>query len=92
MLLCTILKKLAANRKSSNYDNWVSSLHYLASFTKGSLKFADLNESICEDFKDYLIEDPSKRSNKTTLSISSTVSYFNKFKATLKQAFKDGYL
>lgn len=84
-------KALADKRKASNYDNWVSAFHYLEKFTNGKLKFADLNEKFCNDFKDYLLTTKSNKSSKTTLSQNSAVSYFNKFKASLKQAFKDGY-
>lgn len=84
-------KALADKRKASNYDNWVSAFHYLDKYTKGKLKFADLNEKFCNDFKDYLLTTKSNKSIKTTLSQNSAVSYFNKFKASLKQAFKDGY-
>lgn len=48
-------KKLANKKKTSNHDNWISALNYLNSFTNGSLKFSDLDESFCEDFKYYLI-------------------------------------
>ncbi len=85
-------KKLANKRKNSNHDNWISALAYLEAFTNGSLKFADLNQKFLEDFKEYLLTTKSKRSNKTTLSQNSAVSYFNKVKATLKQAYKDGIL
>ncbi len=85
-------RKLAYKRKASNHDNWVSSLNYLAAFTNGNLKFAELNEKFLEDFKEYLLTTKSKRSNKITLSQNSAVSYFNKIKATLKQAYKDGIL
>jgi integrase len=85
-------KKLADSRKASNHDNWVSAYNYLETFTKGNLKFSDLNETFCNEFKEYLLSVKSNRSNKTTLSQNSAVSYFNKVKATLKQAFKDGYL
>lgn len=85
-------RKLANKRKASNYDNWISALHYLEAFTNGNLKFADLNEMFLEDFKDYLLTTKSNKSDKTTLSQNSAVSYFNKVKATLKQAFKDGIL
>lgn len=85
-------KKLADKRKASNYDNWISALHYLEAFTGGSIKFADLNENILEEFKEYLLTTQSKRSDKTTLSINSAVSYFNKVKATLKQAYKEGII
>jgi len=85
-------KKLANKRKASNHDNWVSALNYLENFTNGSLKFAHLNEKFLEDFKEYLITTKSIRSNKKTLSQNSAVSYFNKIKAALKQAYKDGIL
>ena len=85
-------KTLSDKRKASNHDNWVSAYHYLEAFTKGNLKFADLNEKFCNDFKDYLLTTKSNKSSKTTLAQNSAVSYFNKLKATLKQAFADGYL
>jgi integrase len=84
--------KLANKRKASNHDNWVSALNYLDTFTNGRLKFADLNQKFLEDFKEYLLTTKSNRSNKTTLSQNSAVSYFNKVKAALKQAYKDGVL
>ena len=83
---------LANKRKASNHDNWVSALNYLDNFTNGSLKFAELNQKFLEDFKEYLLTTKSNRSNKTTLSQNSAVSYFNKVKAALKQAYKDGIL
>ena len=85
-------RTLANKRKNSNHDNWLSALNYLVSFTNGNLKFNDLSESKLEDFKEYLLTTKSKRSNKTTLSQNSAVSYFNKIKAALKQAFKDEIL
>lgn len=88
----TYFKSLADKRKASNYDNWVSAYNYLETFTKGNLKFADLNEKFCNEFKEYLLTTKSNKSNKVTLAQNSAVSYFNKLKATLKQAYKDGYL
>jgi integrase len=85
-------RMLADKRKTSNHDNWVSALNYLETFTNGNLKFADLSESILEDFKKYLLTTKSRKSDKTTLSQNSAVSYFNKVKAALKQAYKDGIL
>jgi len=85
-------RKLADKRKASNHDNWVSALNYLVNFTNGKLKFADLNESKIEDFKEYLLNAKSIKSDKTNLSQNSAVSYFNKVKAALKQAYKEGKL
>ncbi|HUZ59855.1 MAG TPA: site-specific integrase [Hanamia sp.] len=84
--------KLADKRKASNYDNWVSASHYLKKFTNGKLKFSDLNETFCNDFKEFLLSTPTNKSSKIKLSQNSVVSYFNKFKAAIRQAYKDGYL
>ena len=88
----TYFKKLADKRKASNYNNWISAYHYLETFTKGNLKFADLNETFCNDFRQYLLTTKRSKSNKTILSQNTALSYFNKLKAALKQAYKDGYL
>lgn len=85
-------KQLADKRKASNHDNWVSAYNYLNTFTKGTLKFADLNELFCNAFKEFLLSTKSNRSDKVSLAQNSAVSYFNKLKAALKQAYKDGLL
>ncbi len=87
--------ELANKRKASNHDNWVSALHYLQRFTGGNLLFNQVSQKWCNDFKQYLLTTPSNRSSttkQTTLSQNSAVSYFNKLKAALKQAYKDGLL
>jgi integrase len=88
----TYFQELANKRKASNHDNWVSALNYLETFTNSQLRFADLNEKWCEEFKEYLLTTKSRKSSKSTLSTNSAVSYFNKVKATLKQAYRDGIL
>lgn len=86
-------ENLAKKRAGSNSENWFSALGYLKDFTDGKLiRFKDVNEAFCSDFREYLLTVPSRKSNKVSLSQNSAVSYFNKFKAALKQAFKDGYL
>lgn len=85
-------QSLANKRKASNHDNWVSAYAYLKNYTGGVLRFADINERWCNGFKDFLLTTKSNKSQKSTLSQNSAVSYFNKIKASLKQAFKDGYL
>lgn len=85
-------KTLADKRKASNHGNWVSAYKYFEKFTNGNLKFADLNEKFCNEFKEYLLTTKSNKSSKTILAQNSAVSYFNKLKASLKQAYKDGYL
>ena len=85
-------RMLAHKRKSSNHDNWMSALKYLEKFAGERLRFADLNERLLEDFKEFLLTTGSNKSKKALLSQNSALSYFNKIKAALKQAYKDGLL
>jgi integrase len=87
-------QSLAYKREGTNTDNWISCLHYLKAFTGGKLTIRDVTESFCNNFKEYLLTAPSRKSTVSVnrLSQNSAVSYFNKLKASLKQAYKDGYL
>lgn len=85
-------QKVAYKRYESNYDNWMSAYKYLVAFTNEKLKFADLSEKFCNDFKEYLLNAKSNRSTKVKLAQNSASSYFNKFKAALKLAYKEGLL
>lgn len=85
-------KKLTENRTGSNYGSWLSAYNYLKDFTKGSLRFADLNETFFDEFRRHLLTTKSNKSDKTTLSQNSCVAYFNKVKAALRQAYKEGIL
>ena len=57
----------------------------------GTLKFKDLTIDFLEDFKTYLLTTKNNH-RKTQLTTNSAHSYFNKVKATLKQAYKEGIL
>jgi integrase len=83
---------LARQRSGTNNDNWHSAVKYFDGYCKGKCTMRDITERFCEGFKDFLLKVPSRKSDKVTLSNNSAVSYFNKFKATLSQAYKDGYL
>lgn len=77
---------------ANTYDAWNSSYNYLERFTNNRCTFGDLTEKFCDDYKDYLLRTPSIKSYKTRLSQNAALSYFNKFKASLKQAYRDGLL
>ena len=85
-------EELTNKRTGSNKSAWISTLKYLKAYTDGELKFKDLNEKWCENFKEYLLNVKSHKSEKQKLSQNTAQSYFNKFKAALKQAFKDGFI
>jgi integrase len=85
-------QKLVDKRKGSNHDSWVCVFNYLDNYTNGNLKFKNLNESFCNDFREHLLTTKSNKSEKVTLSQNSALSYYNKFKAALKQAYTDEFL
>jgi len=76
-------------RKQSkgNYDNWDSTLKHITKFAGTNLSFKEIDESFCEDFRNYL-ENKAKKTNGMPLSSSSVSSYFNKFRAALKEAVR----
>ena len=82
--------KLTEDRLSSigNYGNWDSTLKHLNQYTKGRVLFKEIDQNFCEGFKEYLTN-KVKKNNGENLSSSSVSSYFNKFRASLKQAVKD---
>lgn len=83
---------LVNQRQNSNHDNWVSASLYFEKFAGSKIRFSDLTEKFCNEFKEYLLSTNSFKSDKSPLAQNSAVSYFNKFKAVLKQAYKDGFL
>jgi integrase len=85
-------KEIAKSRCSNPHDNWISAYNYLEKFTGGELKFEDLTERKMEDLKKFLLTTKSRRRKTARLSNNSAVSYFNKIKAGIKQAFIDGII
>ena len=83
-------KKLTEERYKSlgNYGNWDSTLKHLLNYTSANTTFKDITPEFCEGFKDYLLNKVKTKTGKS-LSQNSSSSYFNKFKATLNQAFDD---
>jgi integrase len=70
-----------------NYGNWDSTLKHLIKFAGTKVSFREIDQTFCENFRDYL-KNTAKKPNKQPLSSSSVSSYFNKFRACLKEAVK----
>jgi integrase len=87
------MKALAEKRMESkgNYDNWDSTIKHLIKYNPKDVSFAQLDSKFVEGFREYLIKTARTPANKS-LSANSACSYFNKFKAALKQAVKDGII
>jgi integrase len=87
------METLAEKRLESkgNYDNWDSTIKHLRKYCPKDISFAHLDSKFVEGFRDYLTKTARTPSEKP-LSANSAHSYFNKFRAALKQAVKDGIL
>lgn len=87
------METLAEKRLESkgNYDNWDSTIKHLRKYIPKDIPFAQLDSKFVEGFRDYLTKTARTPGNKP-LSANSAQSYFNKFRAALKQAIKDGIL
>ncbi len=88
-------ENLCEKRKESegNYGNWLSALQYLRAFTDRRCKMADLTEEFCEKFKEYLLH--ANRLNTVKglmLSQNSALSYFNKFRCAVNEAYESRLL
>jgi len=89
----TYYEKLKEDRYESkgNYDNWDAVQNKLEDYCKNKkITFEDVDEDFVLGFKKYLNKTARTRSG-TPLSQNTKYSYYNKFKAALKQAFADGY-
>lgn len=85
-------KELTNKHEGSSYYNWEVVNTYLKDFSGGFLKFANVNEKFCNDFRAFLLNAKGRKNTKKILEQNSAGVYFSKFKAALRQAYKDGYL
>lgn len=76
---------------SNNYGNWFSTLKHLKKIVSPSFTFDEVDENFIKRVKNYFEKEALTKSN-LPLSQNSKYSYFNKFKASLRRAFDDGYL
>ncbi|MFA6248030.1 MAG: site-specific integrase [Mucilaginibacter sp.] len=75
------------NKSKGNHDNWYGSYKYLKLYTRGKCLFGDVDEKFCNGFKQYLKTVKSIKSESVGLAQNSQYSYFNKFRAAVKDAF-----
>ncbi len=81
-----------------NWGNWYSALKHLERYCRPGMTFRDVTPEFVQGFKDYLdktarVRDKRKKAETTEdrkpLSNASKVSYFNKLRACINQAFED---
>lgn len=76
-----------ADKRAGNF-NWKMSLAYFRAFVGDTLPFIDLNETLCEEFADYLLSGPGIGRAKRSIKKNTASAYFHRFKRVLKEAFK----
>lgn len=82
-------RHMANRQRGMNRHNWDSSVRYFQLFRATDVKFADINLSICQDFKAFLLNAPQLRESRRGIGHNSALSYFNKFRTALKQAWRE---
>ncbi|WP_313384476.1 site-specific integrase [Chishuiella sp.] len=84
---------LKENRSSylSNYATWKSVKRYLDQYFHPSITLAELTVESVNGFKRFLDVDAITKHG-LPLKHGSKYGYFNRFRATLKQAYEEGYL
>jgi integrase len=87
------VKVLSERRRSSkgNYDNWDSALKHLRKFDKSDSMFSQIDRRWLESFKHYLEKEARTPADKP-LSPNSQHSYYNKIRAALREAHKEGII
>lgn len=93
----SLCEKRLGTESRGNWGNWYSCLHHLRKYEKReSITFEEITPEWVQGFKDYLENeavawghDYRKRIKDKPLSRNSKVSYFNKLRACLNQAFEE---
>ncbi|MCB0536013.1 MAG: site-specific integrase [Bacteroidetes bacterium] len=85
---------LTEKKKESlgNYGNWDSVRKHLKIYCPKDITFERIDKDWVQGFKDYLDFEADSKNSEDGLSLNSKYSYFNKLRAALKQAVKDGLL
>jgi integrase len=81
-------KSLADKKNTKENATWNVVYKKMKAYTGGVLQFKDLNETFCEDFRGYILKMKAYNSEQT-INQNTACTYFVKFKAGVKQAFKD---
>ena len=93
----SLCEKRLGGESRSNWGNWYSCLHHLKKYEKREdITFAEITPEWVQGFKDYLDNDAvawthdyRKRIKDHPLARNSKMSYFNKLRACLNQAYEE---
>jgi len=75
----------------ANYGNWDAALKHIEKYCPAHKQLKDIDTDFVKGFKRYL-NTKAKTKSGTPLSQNSKYTYFNKFKAVLREAYTENYL
>lgn len=92
-----VAKRMGTTESRGNWGNWRSCLHHMRKYEKRKdITFEEITPEWVQGFKDYLeyeacawTHDYRKKIKDKPLARNSKVSYFNKLRACLNQAFEE---
>ena len=91
--LLPYVMSLAEKRNSGRYRTFKMSAHYIKEFFGEDVRFSDLTDKKCNDFKSYLQKvKPQRMNDNGRLSVNSVRVFFGILQTTLRQAYKDDLL
>ncbi len=82
----------AQAEKRYGNSNWRMAVEYFKAFAGDVFPLTYLNESVCEEYAAFLLSSPAKGRAKRKIGTNTAVCYFNRFKSTLRVAFKKSIL
>lgn len=85
-------KEFINTKTSSDCDNNAMSYRYFVAFAGHDLIFNDLDEFLCEDYKNFMLSGPGISRRERPISRNTAANYFAKFRNALKRAYKQGLI
>lgn len=85
-------KQFIAKKTSSDCDNNAMSYRYFVAFVGHDLIFNDIDEFLCEDYKNFMLSGPGISRRGRPISRNTAASYFSRFRNVLKRAYKQGLI
>jgi len=80
-----------AKKRNDSY-NWIMSVRYFIAFAGPIVPFTELNETLCEEYADYLLMGPSIGRSRRKIQKNTAVAYYSRFKLAVREAYKKRYL
>ncbi|MFD0764462.1 site-specific integrase [Mucilaginibacter lutimaris] len=85
-------KEFINTKTRSDCDNNAMAFRYFVAFAGHDLIFNDLEEFLCEDYKNFMLSGPGISRRGRPISRNTAASYFAKFRNALKRAYKQGLI